>query len=111
MTREEKLEYTRRYYAANKEKWLAWREKNKDRERTRRYRRRGLPEPTRLIPDRCELCGGPPNGHGSLHLDHCHETNRFRGWLCSNCNHGLGKLGDNIEGLQRAIEYLKRSMN
>ncbi len=43
------------------------------------------------------------------HFDHCHETNQYRGWLCSNCNVGIGKLGDNIEGLLRAVDYLKRA--
>jgi hypothetical protein len=43
-----------------------------------------------------------------LCLDHNHETGKFRGWLCDNCNTGIGKLGDTVEGLERAIAYLKR---
>tara|TARA_R100000742_G_C4257386_1_gene75248 strand:+ start:391 stop:546 length:156 start_codon:yes stop_codon:yes gene_type:complete len=31
----------------------------------------------------------------------------YRGWLCSNCNTGIGKLGDNIEGVQKAVDYLE----
>ena len=42
-------------------------------------------------------------------LDHCHETNQFRGWICRNCNTGIGNLGDNVEGLENAIRYLKRN--
>tara|TARA_R110000851_G_scaffold180268_1_gene327891 strand:+ start:1082 stop:1534 length:453 start_codon:yes stop_codon:yes gene_type:complete len=42
-------------------------------------------------------------------LDHCHETNQFRGWVCRNCNSGIGNLGDNVEGLENAIRYLKRN--
>lgn len=38
-------------------------------------------------------------------LDHDHESNTFRGWLCHPCNRGLGNLGDSIENLKRAIRY------
>lgn len=44
-------------------------------------------------------------------VDHCHETMAIRGILCSECNTGIGKLGDNIEGLQRAETYLWSSRN
>jgi hypothetical protein len=27
--------------------------------------------------------------------------------LCSECNTGIGKLGDNILGLERALSYLR----
>jgi Recombination endonuclease VII len=32
----------------------------------------------------------------------------IRGVLCSNCNRGVGLLGDDIEGVRRALDYLKR---
>ncbi len=70
----------------------------------------GYPEPTRPQPDFCDCCGGAPNGRGEgFHLDHCHETGQFRGWLCSNCNSGIGKLGDCEVGVLMALEYLKRA--
>jgi hypothetical protein len=53
----------------------------------------------------CEIC----HSSGRVVLDHDHETGAFRGWLCRECNQGLGKLGDNIEGLRRALAYLERS--
>lgn len=43
----------------------------------------------------------------SLQVDHCHITNKIRGLLCTNCNSGIGKLGDTTEGLLKAIEYLR----
>lgn len=43
-------------------------------------------------------------------LDHNHETNEFRGWLCHNCNMGIGSFKDSIEILNRAIEYLKNGL-
>lgn len=52
----------------------------------------------------CEICGV----EGKVHWDHDHETGKFRGWLCVKCNTGLGKLGDNIEGLERALAYLRK---
>ena len=39
-------------------------------------------------------------------LDHDHTTNKFRGWLCLNCNRNLGMFGDDVETLKRAIDYL-----
>lgn len=50
----------------------------------------------------------PYAGRGSgLVLDHCHETEQFRGWLCDYCNRGLGAFNDSLERLQNAIEYLR----
>ena len=43
----------------------------------------------------------------TLHVDHCHETGEVRGLLCKSCNSALGALGDNVEGLQKALDYLK----
>ena len=43
----------------------------------------------------------------SLAIDHCHETGRIRGLLCSQCNRGLGLFRDNPEHLERAAEYLR----
>lgn len=43
------------------------------------------------------------------HVDHCHETNKVRGLLCSNCNLGLGLFSHDISKLQSAIEYLRKS--
>lgn len=89
-----------------------WRARNieKKRERTRRaaHKMRGYPTPTRPRSERCECCNRPP-GSRALHLDHCHVTNTFRGWLCGNCNSGIGKLGDDEQGLRRAIKYLRKA--
>jgi hypothetical protein len=43
-----------------------------------------------------------------LYVDHCHETGKIRGLLCSNCNSALGKFKDNIESLKNAIVYLSK---
>ena len=67
----------------------------------------GRPAPTRPRPDLCECCGKPEGGNRRLALDHCHETEAFRGWLCWHCNTAIGRLGDTMAGLQRAMDYLK----
>jgi len=82
------------------------RDRVSEQRRSRVYQRRDLPVPTRPCPDKCELCGGLP-GKRALHLDHDHKTGLFRGWLCQACNLSLGKFGDEIKGLERAIAYLK----
>ena len=74
------------------------------------------------IPDnhRCEVCGKSStelrprlNRHGvelnCWFLDHDHESGRFRGYLCMNCNLGLGKFMDDPEILANAIKYLSQS--
>lgn len=54
---------------------------------------------------KCDCCGKKEE---KLNLDHDHDTKQFRGWLCSGCNLGIGKLGDNLESVKKALEYLER---
>lgn len=54
-------------------------------------------------PEYCECCNKIPL---KWCLDHDHSTNKFRGWICEKCNTGLGKLGDNLEGVTNAMNYL-----
>jgi len=58
----------------------------------------------------CDCCGVDAKDlkGGKLHLDHCHYTGDYRGHLCGSCNRGLGMLGDNLAGVQLALDYLKR---
>jgi len=52
----------------------------------------------------CEVCGS----RKKIKVDHCHETNVVRGTLCNHCNIGLGHLRDNVDILERMIQYLKK---
>lgn len=55
---------------------------------------------------RCAICFNILRSRRQIHLDHCHETGKWRGALCVQCNTGLGQFGDKIENLERAIKYL-----
>lgn len=63
------------------------------------------PKPKQAAP--CDCCGEIKEP-SKLHLDHDHITLAFRGWVCRNCNTGLGSLGDTVEGLEKALAYLKK---
>lgn len=41
-------------------------------------------------------------------LDHCHHTGHIRGYLCNECNTGLGSFRDSDEVLQKAIDWLQQ---
>ena len=53
----------------------------------------------------CAVCEQPSTR--PLCVDHDHIVNRVRGLLCSGCNAGIGLLGDSVQGLIRAINYLE----
>lgn len=59
----------------------------------------------------CACCGGtrsPFIGGDKLAVDHVHGTRLVRGLLCNTCNSGIGKLGDTLEGVRKAVLYLER---
>ena len=60
-------------------------------------------------PEVCDLCGKKPPHNKKIVLDHCHKTHTFRGWLCDPCNVGLGNLGDDLEGVLKAVDYLSKN--
>jgi hypothetical protein len=57
---------------------------------------------------KCAICESKVSSSRTsrLFVDHCHDTLKIRGLLCSNCNHGLGHFKDSPKLLQRAINYL-----
>ena len=66
----------------------------------------------REMPENCECCGRKPDNNTNLSFDHHYDSNGtayFRGWLCKQCNSGIGYLGDNLEGIKKAEKYLLRN--
>lgn len=53
---------------------------------------------------KCEVCGVKP---GDV-VDHCHSTGAVRGLVCRECNVGLARLGDCVDGVRNALRYLQR---
>jgi hypothetical protein len=71
-----------------------------------KLRQRLRKEYQHLRNETCDCCSKPHTK--SLVVDHDHNTLEFRGWLCEDCNLGLGNLGDDLAGLTNALTYLKR---
>ncbi len=59
----------------------------------------------RKKPEQCEICGA----FGKIEYDHCHETGKFRGWICHRCNLILGLVRDDGELLFKLSNYLKKN--
>lgn len=57
----------------------------------------------------CEICGRVPSEVSKKGpcVDHCHDSGKVRGILCSPCNSALGGFRDDPEVLRKAIEYLE----
>lgn len=53
----------------------------------------------------CPICGR----EAALVRDHDHITGKERGYICGRCNTAIGFLGDNIEGVLRALAYLEQT--
>ena len=51
----------------------------------------------------CECCGRV----SKLFLDHCHDSGKFRGFVCRECNSSIGLMGDSVEGVRKALTYLE----
>ena len=103
----------------NKERIKAYREKNKEKAakqtRVRSLIRTygiGLHEYDLMFTEqkgKCACCGTHQNElTRNLAVDHDHDTGLIRGLLCNHCNMAIGILGDNIEGLMKALNYLEK---
>jgi len=59
----------------------------------------------------CAICEKPePIKTQPLAVDHCHDTGKVRGLLCSNCNMGIGKLMDDEKIILKAAEYISSAL-
>jgi Recombination endonuclease VII len=112
-------EYQKAYVAANKDKirqyYINYRDKN--RHHKARYDRRynyGVTEDEfKILIDnqlnKCLLCCAEFGKDNKPHVDHDHDKKLVRGLLCHSCNVGLGHFKDNVDTLQRAINYLNKN--
>ena len=97
---------------ANKRAWFA---ANKDKHHGYTLKKYGLSREdyTQRLSTQggaCACCGALRNEDGRrFYVDHCHVTGRVRGLLCYRCNTGIGSLGDNAEGVRRALDYLEKT--
>jgi hypothetical protein len=55
----------------------------------------------------CAICDKPEVQNKRMAVDHCHETGKVRGLLCSMCNTAIGKLNDDPNLLDKAAKYLR----
>lgn len=55
---------------------------------------------------RCAACGRLPRRR--LVGDHCHETGKFRGIVCDNCNISMGLTGDDPVLLRRLADWIEQ---
>lgn len=62
-----------------------------------------------IFVSKCQVCGKNCDPMNKICLDHCHETGKFRGWICNPCNRALGLFRHDIKILQSAMKYLERS--
>jgi|GEM_PF-1636305 len=60
--------------------------------------------------NKCAICKLPSNlFNKELFIDHCHLTGKFRGFLCGNCNLGIGYFKDRKKLMLSAIKYLENN--
>lgn len=70
-----------------------------------RWAKYGLDGPVEMT--ECEIC----KSKDDLVIDHCHDTNQYRGILCRTCNMGIGHLRESKEVIRKALEYAERTFN
>lgn len=117
--REKSNAYSRKWAKANPEKVKARNSKSKAYRQARQYwshikrvygcTREQWEEMYRVQGGMCAICGtsdfSKEPGKRPV-LDHCHNTGKIRGLLCSPCNTGLGAFKDSCLLLDMAKEYL-----
>lgn len=97
--------YSKKYYYKNKEKLL-------DKFIFSKYNinKKELQNLRNNSKGKCNICKKSCTTGRKLAIDHCHNTGKVRGLLCSKCNLMLGQAKDNINILKSAINYLEENL-
>jgi hypothetical protein len=57
----------------------------------------------------CDICKIHKDDYSKdFAVDHCHDTGKVRGLLCTNCNLGIGNAKHSIKILKSCIKYLEK---
>ena len=77
--------------------------------KARREYEEKYPRPALGKPFKCPVCQKTkiPWHKNQICLDHNHKTGKIRGYLCGDCNASIGRIGDSIPILKRAIKWLE----
>jgi hypothetical protein len=110
--KEKRLKQIAEYTASKPKEWIQ--AKGRKHHLKRRYNITPQEYETKLASQDycCAICGKDAfdNKRGGkldpLHVDHCHITGKLRDLLCYACNSLLGQAKDNINTLQKAVQYL-----
>ncbi len=94
-------ERQRRFLTRKSPEWHAQRTANR---RALREAKKSASASGRPRPDKCDICGG---NRIRIVFDHCHDTGKFRGWICSPCNVVLGLMNDDPILLRKLADYLE----
>lgn len=94
-----------------------WRDENPDKQHANEIKRRyglDIKDYDMMLVNQDHKCAICPRQHdpskkrGRLYVDHCHKTGKIRALLCSFHNSMLGYAEDDIEILNKAIDYIKK---
>lgn len=131
VVKRQKHEHYLRHYTAVKDHANSYRQSNLDRVRAQQRlynsdpvnqeRRRDLARKKRygigtidynemyiLQNGRCAICGVHQSDLTKiLHVDHNHQTGKIRKLLCSGCNMVLGAVKEDVNVLERMIDYIQ----
>lgn len=98
-----------------KKKWLRTPKGRLSNKQSDWKKRNGFNLPAEIIEQfknatHCQCCGEPRSYNKPNHfcIDHCHENNSIRGFICYRCNVGIGMFDNSTDKLHKVIEYLKK---
>ncbi len=57
----------------------------------------------------CAICYKKCELYNNLSVDHCHDSKKVRGLLCTKCNQAIGLLREDKKIMEAAINYLEKN--